>query len=334
MEKREYNIDFLRVISSFMVVLLHTVAMGEIIPGNPGFLVNAVINGLTRFSVPVFLMISGYFMLDREKDCFYFIKRSIKLIFIMIGWSALYLLKYKLNGDIFIHSIKDVFIYLLTEPVHLWYFYALAVLILFTPALSIFAKKSDKKTYIYTIMLMLFFGSVISMLVKENSFPTLNIITEKLKVGTLLTFPAYYLFGYYVKRFGISKKISFSGFMAGLILTVSGVIILSFKKGILSENVLSFFSLNVAFMSMGIFAFFENIKLKEFSFVKFISPLTGGIYGLHLLILPSIYEKMVFLKNDFLRSILSALSVFIVCAGAVYLFKFIKNVLFNIFYKK
>ena len=85
---------------------------------------------------------------------------------------------------------------------------------------------------------------------------------------------------------------------------------------------------------MGIFAFFENIKLKEFSFVKFISPLTGGIYGLHLLILPSIYEKMVFLKNDFLRSILSALSVFIVCAGAVYLFKFIKNVLFNIFYKK
>ena len=118
-------------------------------------------------------------------------------------------------------------------------------------------------------------------------------------------------------------------FMAGLILTVSGVIILSFKKGILSENVLSFFSLNVAFMSMGIFAFFESIKLRELSFIKRIAPLTGGIYGLHLLILPSIYEKISFLQYDFLKSIISSVVTFLLCGAMVIVFKFGKAIIFK-----
>ena len=327
MNRRKTNIDFLRIICSVMVVLLHTSAMGTLIPGEKGFLINTVLNSLTRFSVPVFIMISGYFMLGKEEDFSYFLKRSIKLIVIMILWSVIYLVKYTLSGAVLVNSVKDIVKYLLTQPIHLWYFYALSALILFTPALSVFARKSDKKTYIYTMTLMLVFGSVITMLVRENSFPTLTLITEKLKIGTMLTFPAFYLFGYFVKRFGISKKISLTSFVTGLILTVSSVIILSFQKGILSENVLSFYALNVAFMSMGIFAFFSSLNIGENGFIKWLAPLTGGIYGLHMIILPSVYEKLSVLTVDFIKIILSVLITYTICAIIVFVYRLIEKMI-------
>lgn len=308
-----------------MVVLLHTAAMGELIPGEKGFLINTVLNAITRFSVPVFIMISGYFMLEKEEDCFYFLKRSIKLIFIMILWSGLYLIKYSVTGEVQIRGIKDIIKYLLTEPVHLWYFYAISALTLFTPALSFFARKCDKKTYIYTMTLMLLFGSVVTMMVRENSFPLLMQITDKLKIGTVLTFPFYYLFGYYVKRFGVCKKISVSGFVAGLILTIAGVIFLSYKKGFLSENIISFHSLTVALMSIGIFSLFASINFGENTIVKRIAPLTSGIYGLHMLVLPSVYEKLSDFLAEPLKIFLTVLITYTVCAAAVFVYRFIKK---------
>lgn len=334
MNKRQTNIDFLRIISSVMVVLLHTCAMGPLGVREQGFFLNAVLNALTRFSVPVFIMISGYFMLEKEENFTYFLKRSARLIVTMILWSALYLVKYTLSGDIILNSLKDAVKYLFTEPVHLWYFYAVSALLVFTPALCVFAKKSDKKTYIYTMTLMLFFGSVITMLVKENLLPTLSLITEKLKIGTVLTFPAYYLFGYYVKRFEINKKLSFLSFIFGLFLTVGGVILLSLKKGFLSENVLSFYALNVALMSMGIFAFFKSLKLRENPIIKRIAPLTGGIYGLHMIILPSVYNKICFLKADFVKIILSVLITYVLCAIIVFVFKEIKKFIIKLCLRK
>lgn len=326
---RKYDIDFLRVLSAFMVVLLHASAMGNLVPGVKDFTVNVIINSLTRFSVPVFIMISGYFMLGKEEDLSFFVKRAVKLIFIMTGWSAVYLVRYCLSGALIINSFKDAVVYLLTEPMHLWYFYALFALTLLTPAMGIFARNCDKKTYIYTMTLMLVLGSVVTMLVKENSFPTLMKITEKLKIGTVLTFPAYYLFGYFVKRFGQGRKISLFLFLAGLFLTIVGVLILSHQKGVLSENVLSFFSLNVAFAGMGIFAFFEGREIKGKGFIKLVAPLTAGIYGLHMLILPLVYEKMTFLSVSGIKIVCSALVTFILSGAVVFIFKYAEKIVFR-----
>lgn len=324
-KSRQTNIEILRIIASVMVVLLHTVAMGAIFPGEKGFVLNSVLNAITRFSVPVFVMISGYFILGKEEDYIYFFKRGIKLIVIMMLWSLLYLIRYSLSGTLAINTVKDLLRYLLTEPVHLWYFYALFALTIFTPALGLFARKADKKTYIYTMTLMLIFGSIITMIVKENLYPSLVMITDKLKIGTVLTFPCYYLFGYYVKRFGIGKKFSWVSFSAGLLLTIAGVIILSYRKGILSENVLSFYALNVAFMSMGIFGIFASFNIGENRFVKLVSPLTAGIYGLHLVILPSVYEKLGALKVEILQIFLSVIITFTACGIVAFVYRFLKD---------
>ncbi len=330
---RKSDMDFLRILSSLMVVLLHTCSEVNIIPAEEGFILNTVLNSLTRFCVPVFIMISGYFMLDKEKSVSFFIKRGLKLIIIMVCWSSIYLVYNILKGKEEVNNLKEIIIYLLTEPIHLWYFYALSALTLFTPALSFFARSADKKTYIYTLVLMILSGSILTMLVKENRFLLVNLITDKTKGATALAFPAYYLFGYYVKRFGVNKKLSAFSFILGALMTVAGTLILSFKNGVLSQNVLSFFSVNTAIMSMGIFSFFAGRNIKGALFINTVAPLTAGIYGIHMLILPSVYEKMSVFSTGAVKISAVVIITYAVSGIIVFLYRFIKKSIFKLFVK-
>ena len=70
---RQSNFDLLRIISTFAVVLIHvnaTVANSNNI-SLVGFNICSLINIITRFSVPCFVMLSGAFILNNEKNADY-----------------------------------------------------------------------------------------------------------------------------------------------------------------------------------------------------------------------------------------------------------------------
>lgn len=98
-KRREGNYDLLRVISTFMVVMLHTsggfLKIDESgVPMNPSLSV-MVFNTLTRFAVPCFFMLSGAFLLadERNADFSYFYRKSWKSIGITgAAFCALYFL--------------------------------------------------------------------------------------------------------------------------------------------------------------------------------------------------------------------------------------------------
>ena len=326
MKKRNYETDLMKIISSFMVVLLHTAAMGPVLTTEKGFIINTFFNCITRFCVPVFVMISGFYMLEREENISYYIKRALKYFLVMLLWSIVYLLKYTFTDLVEIKNIKEAVYFLLTQPGHLWYFYAIAALTLFTPLMSFFSRNADKKTYLYTMTLMFIMGCVITPLIKDNSQSLLGQITEKTKIGSIMAFPFYYMFGYYVRRFGTDKKISVFSLFTGLLLTLIITEIYSFKEGTLYLNSLSFFAFNTALFAMGFFSFFSSLKIRENIFLKLIAPLTGGIYGFHIIVVPSVYYRINGFVPSFLAVPVGAVISFVISAAAVWIWKKLKCV--------
>ena len=73
--KREYSFDILRVISMCMVIIIHVsnvYSRSYGIISNKSFLFSLIFNTISRISVPIFLMISGALLLERD-----FNKRNI-----------------------------------------------------------------------------------------------------------------------------------------------------------------------------------------------------------------------------------------------------------------
>ena len=98
---RQNNYDLLRIISTIAVILIHVnwryfgsvYTMSET---SFAWSMEAIINIVTRFSVPVFMMLSGAFILQNAENgnAVFFYKKSLKKIFIpfvlavLIGYSG------------------------------------------------------------------------------------------------------------------------------------------------------------------------------------------------------------------------------------------------------
>ena len=70
--KREGYVDILRVIAMFAVILNHSWGYFscdnfQTYFGTPIYFVDTILNTITRIDVPIFLMISGYLMLENIK---------------------------------------------------------------------------------------------------------------------------------------------------------------------------------------------------------------------------------------------------------------------------
>ena len=176
MDSHDYRVDRLRVLCCFGVVLLHSSAgagTGDLI-----------LNALFRFSVPVFVIISGYFMLARPATPADMAKRAGALFVKLLGCSAFYLLA----NQRFHAPLPEVLEYLLTSPVHLWYLYATMGLYLLTPALMPFVRSAERAEYRYALGICFLLGCCGVTLIRLDVFPLLGTILDKSKLPTLLAF--------------------------------------------------------------------------------------------------------------------------------------------------
>lgn len=191
------DIDLMRLLAAYFVVVIH--ATGAVTPGS------ALLTSLARFSVPLFVIISGYFMLRRPPEDRALANRILRLLALMLFWSAIYYLYFRLCGQPYA-GLRAAAVYLLTQPVHLWYLYAAAALYLFTPVFFVFAENAGRRLWHYCLALCFFFGSMVTMLLRTGWLPTLALIVDKMKVPYLLGFPFLYLLGGYVYRFSLSPR--------------------------------------------------------------------------------------------------------------------------------
>ena len=292
---RIYYFDILRIISSFSVVLIHV--SGRYYNSNinsNNWKIAHYYNGISRFGVPVFFMISGALFLSKDLSISQILKKYIgRLLIKLIFWSFIYSI-YKANLSI--KNIQIIIINLFLGNYHFWYIYVIIELYLITPFLREIIKKDLLKFYINLSFIFTFiipnfndfhsyFPQILSKIVQ--------IINIKLDFKYIKGYIFYFMFGYYLNNKNIPLfKIIFI-YILGIFGCLFTTIIL-YKISIIKQkkNIKYFrgLNLNILLYSTSIFMFFKYI-LNNYTInilLKRISNYTLGIYLIHPLILHQI----------------------------------------------
>ena len=158
---REYSFDILRVIAMTMVIVIHVSNIycrnfGEITLTN--FVVSLTFNTISRVCVPIFLMISGALMLERDFNKKKYFKRIKRFIFLIIAWDIIYLV-----WEYFYFGIRRTnYTQLLYDPFrsHLWFLYTILVLYTIQPLLKKILHKINNPTKIVLLIIWIVLSTV------------------------------------------------------------------------------------------------------------------------------------------------------------------------------
>ncbi|MGL5125341.1 MAG: acyltransferase [Fusobacteriaceae bacterium] len=346
--KRNGSLDSLRVLSCFLVILLHVSAgfvIGHIKDYNFQFTVGNFFDSISRVSVPLFVMLSGSLLLEnpKNKEYRFFYNKSFKKIVVpTLIWSTVYfiysvILKYlsfKISGKIFdyITPIKD---WILGKPFyHLWYLYMILWLYLITPIIIRLKEDISKKNFLRTSISLIF----ISIFISKYSGDKL------LWVIQFIVYLGYFMIGHSLKEY--SKNKSFNPVTSSIIAISSGIIVFVITEIIVKYNLLNktlyFYGNLTPFVIIGsIFTFitFLNIKIENKKLTHLASH-SFNIYLLHAGVLNTIKIFFNFiLKLDYLKynavwfiPILTFVVFVFSYIGSLFIQNFVNKVL--VFYKK
>lgn len=199
---KKINIDIWRFIVSFLIVAIHISPFAKISPEFDFFFTRI----LGRIAVPLFLMITGYYILDRAlKDKQVLVDYTKKILKIYLLCILLYL-----PINIYMGSFKNIDIITILKDFfingtlyHLWYFPALIVGVWITYYLV--KKLGRKKALIATILLYIigvfgdsYYGITIMNQITKNIYELIFNIFDYTRNG-LFYVPIFICLGHIVK---------------------------------------------------------------------------------------------------------------------------------------
>lgn len=295
MRERNKNMDLLRVISAFMVVVLHVSAnyVGNNIK-NPNiyFIIGNLFDSVTRICVPIFVMLSGSFILDNPKNKEYkkFYNKTFKRIIIPTLVCSILYLTYTILIQILIQPIdSDVSIVDLVIPVainwakgepfyHLWYMYMIIGLYAVTPVLiRIKDDIGDKMTF------KLGWGLVFLGIIIE--------ITSKLYWPIkFIPYLGYFILGYSLRKYYVLNPRKPYKYILGTIISGFSVFMVTefiVRNGWIPSNQLFFYgNLTPFVISESIFMYisFLNLNIKKiytYSWIDKLAKQSFNIYMIH-----------------------------------------------------
>lgn len=235
---KKLNLDSCRLIAAFLIITIHTSIFSSISTEFDFFFTRI----LSRIAVPLFLMITGYFIVpkalkDRRTLIDYSIKIAKMYFFAILVYIPLNIYQGSFSSLSFIELLKSIFID--GTVYHLWYFPAL----LFGIWLVYFLLKKVNIKIVIFLVLMLFFigllGDSYYQLVESNPFlfPIYEFIfsVSSYTRNGLFYVPVFLVLGYVLRSRKISLKKSVAlGLLifSFLLLTVEGFVLhyLNFQR--------------------------------------------------------------------------------------------------------
>ena len=282
-------IDYLRAISTIAVIFIHVSGIGVISLNieTKSWLVANFYDSVSRFCVPVFFMISGSLLLNKDyKLKEFFIKRGLRILPPLFFWSIIYFIFHNkgflLNNFDFIIFLKKIIRSLLSVGnYHLRFVYILIGLYLCVPILRIWIKNSPESYLKYFLVIWLF-----STLYK---IPSMSVYLPKIDISYFSGYLGYMILGYflYIKK-NKNTYLYLILFIVSLGFTTLGTYYFSIRNGFFYEYFYNYLSLNIIIASSSIFLFFKNVSINISgldSVIKVISKYSFGVYLVHALIL-------------------------------------------------
>lgn len=305
MKTREKNLDVLRVLAAFMVILLHVSAVyviENIDQPNLYFTIGNFFDSISRVGVPIFVMLSGAFILDNDgnKDYKKFYKKMfLNIIIPTLIWSLLYffysITKELLAGILIGHQV-NYFIHIKNwingAPFsHLWYMYMVVGLYIVAPVLiRIKTEIGEKSTFKLGIYLT-FLGVIIRL--TSNLFWLINFIP----------YLGYFILGYSLRKYyTLHKKKPFKYLLGWIVssLCVFGVTEIIVRGNYLIEKNLYFYGTLSPFVIIGalfLFIAFLNMQDLDDIYIDNLAKHTFNIYLIHA----GVLNIIDFIKSDILH---------------------------------
>ena len=272
---RSAGADAARLAAAFFVVLIHS--------SDPVGYAGALYNSFSRFGVPVFIVLSGYFMLARERTAGDIVRRSARLIAAMLLWSALYYAELLAAGEREWAGAKELVRFLLTEPMHMWYIYTAVFLYAITPALYVFCSNAGRGQYLWALLVCFALGGVLELAEASALFPTLMTISSKAHLPLELGFVFLYLAGGYFRRWPPTRRGAAGLYAAGclsLACTVAGTLLLS-RGGSINELLLSYTTPFIMLTAAAFALLFLRSGIRGGAALPRCARCTLGVYLMH-----------------------------------------------------
>lgn len=241
----------------------------------------SILNIVTRFSVPAFVMLSGGFILSNDKNAnmISFYRKSFKKIFLPAAFVIIFLVGVQFIINLILHQglfhdIKGVF---KGSFYTLWYIYMLAGIYFLTPFVIKLKKVLTWRQYKLLGIIMVLWA-VISQATSEQKLAY--------SMGVVFAFLAYYLIGDIIKTeldSGWKPRKWILVLMSLICVAVTFVIRALGYNYYISKAYINFFSPSIVVYSICIFVLFGRIEVgRNWSRL---SSITFEIYLFHMLIL-------------------------------------------------
>ncbi len=289
-------LDDLRAISIVSVVVLHVSALIVIdFNSDASWWTANVYNSLSRFCVPVFVMITGALLLNPESENWklFYRKRFLRVVLPFVFWSIVYLaykfyIKYPSPE---LDSVRKVCTWIFFRiatgtSFHFWYIYLLICLYAIIPFLSRIVR-------IATMNQLLTFLALWFILIGINEVAAL--FSKKLYLNYFPGYIGYLILGFVLSKHPLPAIIRYRMtwlFVFGIIVTITGTYYFSTLRGNFNVTLYEYLTMNVCMQAIGVFMFFHSITRSQYlnKVIQWLSMYSYGIYLVHILVLISYAE--------------------------------------------
>lgn len=309
--QRETYFDYLRIMATFAVMVLHTTAQNwyAVEAGTFEWKVFCFYDACVRWSVPIFVMISGALFIGGapKKLERIFRKKIVRIVTAFLFWSAVYALFNVILGK---SGWKNALREFIEGPAHLWFLFMIVGLYLLVPFLQKIAE-NEKLIYYFVLLSLLFtfvlpyFVMLISLYSEKAGAIAGGLLSN---VGFSFTtgYVSYFVCGYYFSRRNPGAKrmgLVYLAGIAGLVVTLLAAWIFPVSEETASSQFHANMTLNVMLMSVALFLTAQNSrKMREVSEknrerIKKLSDYSFGAYLMHILVIKLLDHNPLFKLN-------------------------------------
>ena len=302
---RIFFAEQLRALAIFAVIILHNAAdygdqYGEVPMSH--WWAGTAWNGLVRFCVPMFVILSGAFLLKPGKEVSIrevFYKRLPKILLPLIFWSTIYILydgfhsEKGINGINIPATLKTFY----EGPVayHLWFLYMLIGIYLLYPIINLFINSAKEVHIRYFLIVWFIANSILGIL--ESQFD----LSTGIDLSFFTGYVGYFVLGYYLYVHPFTQRQLNTAYLLGILGFIISVFFPIILIKLTGENpnslIESDFTPDIVLSEIGLFLWFKNRPYNELSwrpvkkFVGEISKESFGIYLVHVLVMEIIFSE-------------------------------------------
>ena len=277
-------IDIIRIFAFVFIVFLHTL--------NRQFGVDVWMGGYAIISIGVnlFIMISGYLLLDKTEEAIvFFKKRILNILPLFLVFNIIYIYFGKI-------PIMPILKGKAISASHFWYIYMILGLYLLTPWLQKVLKYAEKETLF--VVFLWFLCNILNPYLRY-----FNLAEIPFSNFPLTGFIGYYILGYFVKKY--DNKVKRTSFILIIVIYALGFLLsfLSTKYvlAVTGKRVSDFFdknSLGTFIMTISFFVFWCKFNFsKRDRIIKIVADSTYFAFLVHLIVLHfviKISDEMIF----------------------------------------